>query len=235
LRVLITGTNRGLGLEFVKQLLARGEEVIATCRKPEEAGKLHELKKKFGESLTICKLDSSIQDSVNNAFDTIKQKIPSLDLLINNAGIISGDNNRHHAFGDLYAEEIKKTFQVNTIGPVLIMQMFFPLLKKGNNPKIANISSRMGSISLKGGSSTYSYDASKAALNMFSKALAYNLKSEKISVLILHPGWVKTDMGTQRASITPQMSVKGMIRVIDAASLSDSGKFLDWEGNVIPW
>ena len=93
----------------------------------------------------------------------------------------------------------------------------------------------MGSISLKSGSSTYSYDASKAALNMFSKALAHQLKSEKISVLILHPGWVKTDMRTQRALLKPEVSVKGMIKVIDTASLSDSGKFLDWEGNSIPW
>ncbi|MFW9905082.1 MAG: SDR family oxidoreductase [Candidatus Thorarchaeota archaeon] len=235
MRVLITGANRGIGLEFVKQLLFRGEEVIATCRKPEDAVQLHKLREQFEETLTICKLDTSSQNSINNAFDNIKQKITSLDLLINNAGISSGDNNRYHAFSNLYAEEISKAFHVNTIGPVLTIQKFFPLLKKAKNPKIANISSKMGSISLKGGSSTYSYDASKAALNMFSKSLAYYLKSERILVLILHPGWVKTDMGTQRASIKPELSVRGMIKVIDMASLSDTGKFFDWEGNEVPW
>ncbi len=235
MRSLITGANRGLGLEFVRQYLEREDEVIAACRRPKEAKGLQELKKQHEERLSIQELDVSSQDSMNNAFTQIKHQFSSLDLLINNAGVISGDQNRYHAFGKLHTEDLSKVFQINTIGPVLIMETFFPLLKSGKNPKVANISSRMGSISLKTGTSTYSYDASKAALNMFSKALAHHLKSEKIVVLILHPGWARTDMGTHRAPLKPNTSVMGMIKVIDSSSLSDTGKFYDWEGNEVPW
>ncbi len=177
MRLLITGANRGLGLEFVRQYLKKGDEVIATCRNPKEAKALQELKKLYEEKLTIQELDVSSQDSMINAFAQINFLFSSLDLLINNAGVISGGQNRYHAFEKLYTEDLSKVFQINTIGPVLTMETFFPLLKKGNNPKVANISSRMGSISLKNSSNTYSYDASKAALNMYSKALAHHLKT----------------------------------------------------------
>lgn len=233
MRLLITGANRGLG--FVRQYLERGDEVIATCRRPNEAKELHKLANQYKNMLSIQELDVSSRDSINSTFVEINQLFSSLDLLINNAGIISGGCNRYHAFGKLHTEDLCKVFQINTFGPVLTMEKFVPLLKKGKNPKIVNISSRMGSLSLKRGTSTYSYDASKAALNMFSKAIAYKLKTEKISVLILYSGWAKTDMGTSRAPLKLEISVKGMIKVIDSSDLSDTGKFYDWDGNEVPW
>ena len=142
MRILITGANRGLGLEFVRQYLTRGEEVIATCRKPREAKKLLDLNVQFGERLVIQELDVSSQESIDIAFTQIKP-FTSLDLLINNAGIISGDQNRYHTLGQLHTENLGKVFQINAIGPVLIMEKFLSLLKKGKNPKIVNISSKM--------------------------------------------------------------------------------------------
>ena len=235
MRILITGANRGLGLEFVNQYLNRGEEIIATCRNPEGSNCLQTLIQKFSSHLNIFKMDVGNQKSINDAYRVIKENYNSIDVLINNAGIISGGKNRYHTLGELHTEDIGKVFQINSIAPILVLEKFFPLLKKGYTPKVVNISSRMGSISLKSGTSTYSYDASKAALNMFSKALAPRLMREKISIVVLHPGWVKTDMGTDRAAIYPKESINGMIRVIDGIIPSDSGKFIDWEGNEIPW
>jgi NAD(P)-dependent dehydrogenase (short-subunit alcohol dehydrogenase family) len=235
MKVLITGANRGLGLEFVKQYLNRGEEIIATCRNPEGSNSLQKLSQTFDNNLNIYKMDVGNQNSINDAYEVIKKDSNSIDVLINNAGIISGGRNRYHALGNLYTEDIGRVFQINSIAPVLVLEKFLPLLKKGQDPKVVNISSRMGSITLKSGTSTYSYDASKAALNMFSKALAPSLKKEKVSIIIFHPGWVKTDMGTNSAPLSPKDSIKGMIKVIDEFKSSDSGKFVDWEGNKVPW
>jgi NAD(P)-dependent dehydrogenase (short-subunit alcohol dehydrogenase family) len=235
MRILITGANRGLGLEFVRQYLNRGEEIVATCRNPDGSTSLQRLIQDFGSNLRTFKMDVGDQQSINDTYRVIKENYNSLDILINNAGIISGGKSRYHALGELYTEDIGKVFQINSIAPILVLERYLPLLKKGHNPKVVNISSRMGSITLKSGTSTYSYDASKAALNMFSKALAPRLKREKISILILHPGWVKTDMGTDRATLYPTESIKGMIKVIDGITLSDSGKFIDWKWNELPW
>jgi NAD(P)-dependent dehydrogenase (short-subunit alcohol dehydrogenase family) len=235
MKILVTGANRGLGLEFVSQYLNRGEEIIATCRNPEGSTNLQRLIPDFGSNLRIFKMDVRNQKSINDAYEVIKENYDSLDVLINNAGIISGGKSRYHALGELYTENISKVFQINSIAPVLVLEKFFSLLKKGNNPKVVNISSRMGSITLKSGTSTYSYDASKAALNMFTKALAPRLRREKISILVLHPGWVKTDMGTDRATLYPKESIEGMIKVINGIKLSNSGKFIDWEGKEVPW
>ncbi|MFX0181731.1 MAG: SDR family NAD(P)-dependent oxidoreductase [Candidatus Hodarchaeota archaeon] len=144
MRIFITGANRGLGLEFVNQYLERGEEIIATCRRPKEAISLQKSIEQVRESLTLVQLDVSFYNSIDNAFKTITQQFPSLDMLINNAGIISGGQNRYHVFGKLYTENIAKIILVNAIRPVLVIEKFFPLLKKGKNAKVVNILSRRG-------------------------------------------------------------------------------------------
>jgi NAD(P)-dependent dehydrogenase (short-subunit alcohol dehydrogenase family) len=235
LKILVTGANRGLGIEFVRQYLKSGKNVVATCRRPDEAINLKKLHEKYVNSLKIVKLNVTNQTSIDESYHEVKNSITAIDILINNAGLFSGGKSRYYALGKLYTENIVEVFSTNSIAPVLIMERYLPLLKKGNNPKVINISSKMGSVSLKTSTSTYSYDASKAALNMFTKALSNQIKKEKIAILALHPGWVQTRMGTDRAPLTPEKSIGGMTKVIDSVTMKDTGKFLDWEGRGVPW
>ncbi|NHJ40624.1 MAG: SDR family oxidoreductase [Asgard group archaeon] len=235
MRILITGTNRGLGLEFVKQYLERGEEVIATCRRLEKASDLQKLKNKFGEKLTILQLEVGDQKSINKAHEFIKNKFDNLDILINNAGIRSGGDKDSYTLGELYKEDICKVFSVNSIAPLLIVEKFLDLIVKGTNPKIINITSGLGSIGRKSWVYRYSYCASKSALNMFSKMLSLELKNKGIVVIPMHPGHVQTDLGGYSAPLKPSESIEGMIKVIDSLSIEDSGSYLSWNGEELPW
>ncbi len=230
MRILITGANRGLGLEFVRQYLNRGEEVIATFRKQNNILELEKLKNRFGYALTLIPMDISSSESRNKAFLAMKSKFSHLDILINNAGMVS---NRELKFGDLAKDDIIEVFKVNSISAVLVAEQFNQLFKK--NSKIINISSGMGSISMRENISNYSYCASKAALNMFTKLMSNALQERGIIVIPMHPGWVKTRMGTQSAPIEQKDSISGMIGVIDSLTLKESGKFFDWQGNELPW
>jgi len=237
-RILITGSSRGLGFEFVRQLLENGDKIIACNRDPFRYSDLLELRDKFGEKLVLVDLDVSSKDSIDNAYFLISKEIDGLDILINNAGIrFGGDEKFNDELGRLYKEDFGKIFTVNSVAPLLIVEKFLPLIKTGKNPIIVNISSTSGSIgrrSRKGGG--YSYSASKAALNMITKALSVDLEEDGITVISMHPGWVKTSMEyTENAPLTTYESIKGMNRVIEGLSVKDSGKFFDWEGNELPW
>ncbi|MFX0061761.1 MAG: SDR family oxidoreductase [Candidatus Hermodarchaeota archaeon] len=233
--IFITGTNRGLGLEFVKQYLKRGEDVIATCRKPDKAVELQSLKNHYNEKLTILQLEVTNQKSRDEAYEKVKQKFKKIDFLINNAGIRSGGEKNSYTLGELHKEDIGKVFQVNSISPLLLIEKFLDLVEKSDTPKIINITSGLGSIGRKTMIFRYSYCASKSALNMFSKMMSIELKSKGIIVLALHPGHVKTDLGGSYAPLLPQQSISGMIKVIDSLTLEDTGKYLDWQRNEIPW
>lgn len=235
MKVLITGTNRGLGLEFVKQYLKRGEEVIATCRKPKEAKKLHKLQKSHNDRLTIIPLEVTDQKSINDAYEQVKTRSDKLDVLINNAGIASGGEKNSYTLGELHKENMTKVFQVNTIGPALIVEKFLNLLEQGEKPKIINITSALGSIGLKRWVFRYSYCASKAALNMLSKLMSLELKDKGIIVIPLHPGHIRTDLGGASAPLCPKESISGMIEVIDSLTIEDTGKYLSWDGKELPW
>ncbi|MFX1255793.1 MAG: SDR family oxidoreductase [Promethearchaeota archaeon] len=235
MKILITGTNRGLGLEFVKQYLKRGEKVIATCREPDKAVELQNLENNYGNTLTILQLEVTDQKSRDEVYEKIKQKFGQIDLLINNAGIASGGKKNSYVLGELHKEDIGKVFQVNAISPLLLSERFLDLVEKGDKPKIINITSALGSIGRKNMIFRYSYSASKSALNMFSKMMSLELKSKGIIVLALHPGHVKTDLGGVYAPLMPEESVNGMINVIDSLKLDDTGKYLDWQRNELPW
>ncbi|MHA2214545.1 MAG: SDR family oxidoreductase [Candidatus Hodarchaeales archaeon] len=200
-RILITGANRGLGFEFTKQYLALGNEVIATYRENNDISELLKLKNSFQNNLTLIPLDVSVSESRESAYNAVKEKFDSLDILINNAGMVT---KRHLTVGKLHEDDI-------------------------------HISSMMGSISNRQNTSNFSYCASKAALNMFSKLLSNSLLEENIIVIPMHPGWVKTRMGTEEAPIEPEKSISGMIKVIESLTMTDSGKFLEWTGNEIMW
>jgi NAD(P)-dependent dehydrogenase (short-subunit alcohol dehydrogenase family) len=234
-KILVTGSSRGLGLELVKQYLERGDIVIATCRNPEKADSLKDLKTRYTNALTIIQLDVIDEGLRNNTFKQIKRDFSSLDMLINNAGIISGDGKNLFHFGDVYKEDFMKVLQVNSLAPLLMSEKFSPLLENGTNSKIINISSLNGCITKRTAKGKYSYCTSKAALNMISKILSNDLLEKEITVIALHPGWIKTDMGGPEAPMDLVESISLIIDLIERIDISNTGKFLDWKGNELPW
>ncbi len=234
-KVLITGSSRGLGLEFTKQYLEKGETVLASCRNPDSAKELQELKNKYPDTLQIFKLNVAKEEERNKIFKEVKMNVDSIDILINNAGIVSGNEEKSSVLGEIYKEDFSKVFLVNSIAPLLISEKFLPLLERSENAKIANITSQNGSIAKRNVGGKYSYAASKAALNMITKILSNDLREKGITTLAIHPGWIYTDMGGPNAPLQKEEPVSEMINLIEKTTISDSGKFLDREGNELPW
>jgi NAD(P)-dependent dehydrogenase (short-subunit alcohol dehydrogenase family) len=233
--ILVTGSNRGLGLEFTKQFLEKGNIVIATCRTPESAVNLQELKKKFSENLTIKRFDVINNEQRNELFNQLTQEFKKLDLLINNAGVISGDGKRIYNFGEVHKEDFMKVLEINSLAPLLISEKLSVLLENSSNAKIINITSSNGSISRRTAKGKYSYCVSKAALNMVSKILSNDLRDKGITVIALQPGWIKTDMGGVSAPMELEDTISILIELINKVSIDDTGKFLNWDGSEIPW
>ncbi|MHA2244737.1 MAG: SDR family oxidoreductase [Candidatus Hodarchaeales archaeon] len=236
--VLITGGSRGLGLEFTKQYLKKVYQVISVSRNAEDSDELQKLKTEYNGRLEICQLDVSDEESRDLAYHKISDKFAKIDVLINNAGIASGNEKFRYRFGELNQEDLCRSFLVNTIAPLMITQKFYPLLEKGGDPVIANISSISGCISEKkgNGGTGYGYSSSKAALNMVTKMLSNELREKKIIVVSFHPGWVKTTMlYTDKAPLEPPESISGMIKTIESLEIDSTGKFLDWKGKEMPW
>jgi len=235
MRVLITGTSRGLGLEFVRQLAARGDCVFATCRFPDQASALNDLQVRYGDLVSITELDVANPKSIAQSFDTISTQTGALDVLINNAAISSNRQLDDDGIGSFDLERMQRILTINTIAPMLIIQQYLDLLKAGNQPKIINISSRHGSFALRKLPPPETYSASKAALNMYTRNLSYNLKDAGVITIALSPGWVKTFQGGPNADITPKESIGGMLQLIDSLTLEDSGGFFSYIGETVPW
>jgi NAD(P)-dependent dehydrogenase (short-subunit alcohol dehydrogenase family) len=232
---LVTGANRGIGLEFVRQLLARGDRVIAACRQPGKATALNTLAGDYPGHLHVLPLDvadaKSRAELVRELPLVFGQDLgkPSIDLLINNAGVLhSGER-----FGHLSAENLDDSFRINASGPLLLTEALAPTLADGAT--VANISSQLGSIGNNRQFGTPSYNISKAAQNMATVLLSHALRDRDIKVVALHPGWVQTDMGGAGAQITTLESASGLLRVIDGLTAGDSGRYLDWQGGTLPW
>ena len=221
--VLITGANRGLGLEFARQYAADGWQVIGTARKPEQADELNAL------SVEVAQLDVVNQASVDALVESLEGR--PIDLLINNAGIFP----RVNKIEEINFDDYSRTIAVNTLGPVRVTRALLPNLRRGEGRTIVNITSRLGSISLNDFGVFYGYRESKAALNMFTKSLAIELGPEEFTCLTIHPGWVKTDMGGENADLTPEESVSGMRDVIKKLGPSDSGTYWAYSGEEVPW
>ena len=230
-RVLVTGANRGLGLEFTRQLLAGGDRVFAACRHPGKANALTALAGAHPGHLHVLPLDQSQPRSIDELVREISAITDTLDVLINNAGmLVSGER-----FGELTTKSMTDSFSANAIGPMLLSQALCPLLEKSQQAKVMNMSSRLGSLECTTSFSTPSYSMSKAALNMATRQLAAALAPRNITVFCVSPGWVSTDMGGANATLTPHQSVSGLLKVLDAASLQDSGSFINHDGETIPW
>ena len=231
-RSLVTGANRGLGLEFVHQLLARGDRVVATCRHPGKATALNALAGEYPGRLHVLPLDVADPRAIaelQRELLLLADDGDRLDLLVNGAGVLhSGER-----FGSVSAVNLDDSFRTNAMGPFLLTQALAPRLADG--ARVANITSQLGSIANTTRFGTPSYDISKAAQNMATALLAAALRERGILVVALHPGWVQTDMGGAGATVTPQDSVAGLLRVIDRLKAADSGRFLDWRGQSLPW
>jgi len=235
--ILVTGTNRGLGLEFTRQYLERGEHVFAGCRQPATAAALHALRARYPQRLSMVALDVADADAIQTLHQAVQSQTDRLDVLINNAGIYSsgGSHAPSEQLGNLSFADALMVLRVNAVGPLLVAQQCLDLLRAGEHAKIINISSEYGSVSGNSGGFPYYYSASKAALNMFMRSLAAEAKRWGITTVLLDPGWVRTDMGGPSAPITPQQAVHSMIRLIDSLTLRHNGRFLNWQGHEQDW
>ena len=220
--VVITGANRGIGLELCKQFLAKGNRVFATYRS--NMGGLEDIE---NSNLSTFKLDVRDADGVQSFASSIEG---SVDVLINNAGIADG---RWQSISEIDMQHAIEVIEVNSISPVLVTQKFESKLKSGS--KIVMMSSLMGSISDCMSGRSYAYRASKTALNMFSMAMKNELESQGISILIMHPGWVETDMGGPNAPLSVEESVTGIIGRIEEQTLELTGRYVQFDGTPIEW
>ncbi|HEY9831384.1 MAG TPA: SDR family oxidoreductase [Stenomitos sp.] len=217
---LITGANRGIGYEYCRQLQERGDRVIAVCRTADKDLRDLGVQVEAGVDITS---DASVTDLCDRLGDT------AIDVLINNAGILKGES-----LEDLNFDSIREQFEVNALGALRVTHALLPNLKAGS--KIALMTSRMGSIGDNTSGSGYGYRMSKVALSMAGKSLAIDLKPRGIAVAILHPGLVQTRMtGFTSSGITPEESVKGLLKRIDELTLENTGTFWHANGEVLPW
>ncbi|HJO11982.1 MAG: short-chain dehydrogenase [Gammaproteobacteria bacterium] len=226
---LVTGTNRGIGLEFVEQLIQRGDEILATCRNIDTALELKQLHITYAD-LHLLELDLSQPESLHNFANQLKGA--AIDVFINNAGVYGPKNVE---FGTVNRRVWAQVFQVNTIAPLLLTQALEDNFKRGNDKKLVYISSKVGSIDDNRGGGGYIYRSSKTALNQVVKSLSIDLYEDGFIATALHPGWVLTEMGGPNALISPSTSVSGMLQVIDGLTLEQSGCFINYDGTEIPW
>ena len=234
---LVTGANRGLGLEFVRQLLARGDHVVATCRHPGRATALNALGGAYPGRLHVLPLDVASEKSraeLARELPLVLGDDGRLDLLVNNAGVLhSGER-----FGHLQQDLLEDSLRTNAVGPLLLAQALAPLLRDGDGqhtPVVANLSSQLGSIANVTRFGTPGYAMGKAAQNMATAQLAQALAPRGIAVLAVHPGWAQTDMGGPQAPDPVDAVVAGLLRLFDATTPAQSGRFLDWQGRTLPW
>ena len=221
--VLVTGANRGIGLEYARQLSAKGYTVIGTARAPERAEELAAVADQV-EQLDVA--DPASVAALAERLDGV-----AIDILINNAGIF---DRRDETIDKVDFDVMAQTFAVNTMGPLRVTQALMPNLRAGERKVVIGMSSGLGSIEKSTGR-WYSYRSSKTALNSVNKVLSQELADEGFIFTVLHPGWVQTDMGGSSATYTPQESVAGLVKVIEGLGPEDNGAFYDFQGQPIPW
>ncbi|XP_032406882.1 C-factor [Xiphophorus hellerii] len=248
--VLITGANRGLGLQMVESLASGGfspGKIIATTRNLTGAQKLQELAQKYA-NVHIVTLDAVNQESIEKCAEEVGQlvKEEGLNCLINNAGIkVVAD------FHSVTAEKMMESFHTNAVAPLMITKAFLPLLKRAasrgasrtmgiQRAAVINMSSLLGSVELNWGENSnnfkwYPYRTSKSALNMVSRCMALDLEPDGILCMMIHPGWVRTDMGGSEAPLSPEESIASVLTVIGGLTEKDHGSFLDFTGEQLPW
>lgn len=224
--VLITGANRGIGLEFVRQFAADGWKVIAACREPEKADDLE----RVNGDVTTQQVDVMSGESVAALAEAIDGQ--PVDVLINNAGTYL---DRGVQLGDLEYDKWAESFDINVLGPIRVAEALVGQVGRSKRRLMVFITSQMGSIAENTSGASYAYRSTKAALNAAVKSMSIDLKPREVACLLLHPGWVRTDMGGKNATLEVRDSVSGMRRVIEGFTLARTGSFLRYDGETIPW
>jgi len=226
--VLVTGSNRGLGLEFVRQYAQAGWQVVATAREPSQSDALTALAARLPDQVRIEPLDVSSDGS----FDTLASRLhgTAIDVVIGNAGVMT-----RHGFGSSSWPDWEAHFRINSYAPMRLAESLIGALELGQQKKFVTLTSLLGSISANQSGGLYAYRASKAAANAVLKSLSVDLASRGVTVLAVHPGWVKTALGGPLAPLDVQASVTGMRAVIGAATQSESGQFIQWDGVKLAW
>lgn len=232
-RVLITGAGRGIGLELTRRFVADGHEVWGTARQPSPRA--------LGtiEPAGVLTMDLADEASVISAAEELSSEADGLDLLINCAGLdaraFGARADKRGAF-DVDAHTFTEVIRINAIGAMIVTREVLPLLRKGTDPLVLNISSQLGSMEAAASmGNDASYCVSKAALNMWSVKAAAELRPEGIAVVMLHPGWVSSDMGGSAAPMTPTESASAIADTVNGLSVADTGRFIRWDGTDHPW
>ena len=229
--VLVTGSNRGIGLEWVRQYATEGWCVYATCRQPSEAQELQELAVRE-KGISIYRMDVTKPDEINAvAVELMKE---SIDLLVNNAGVYL-EKFMEIGLRRIRYEDWEYAFRVNTLGAVRVTEAFQEHVARSEKRLVAVVSTHMASITDIVAPGAYYYRSTKAALNAVMEGLTHELRPKGIGVLILHPGWVRTRMGGEGTSLMPPESVRGMRSLVEKFTLEDSGRFYRHDGVVMPW
>ena len=227
--ILITGSNRGIGLELTRQYAAAGWQVYACCRAPDKATQLNALQQQHA-NISLHKLDVTSASQIASLAQALHDK--PIDILLNNAGIY-GPYDAH--FGNTDEQQWLECLRINSIAPMKIMEALVNNVAASKRRIIASMSSKMGSMADNGSGGSYIYRSSKAALNAIMKSASIDLKPRGIKVAILHPGWVLTDMGGSNAEITVQECVNQLRKTLDNVSLENTGSFFEVDGSIIPW
>ncbi|XP_057296886.1 C-factor-like [Hydractinia symbiolongicarpus] len=242
--ILITGSNRGIGLELVKLLVDQCEHLFAACRSPQSATELNVFAAEK-KNVVVLKLDVTDQSTIDSAKETVQTTVgkKGLNCLINNAGMADWGET---SMEKVTAEVLRKIYEVNTIGPAMVIKTFLPLIKQASSQaaddsmstdraSILNMSSQFGSIADNAMGKSHSYRMSKTALNMLTKNLSIELKPDRILAINLHPGWVQTEIGGEGALITPKKSAEKMLELAAKFTEKDNAMFYSWDGKVFPW
>jgi NAD(P)-dependent dehydrogenase (short-subunit alcohol dehydrogenase family) len=227
--ILITGSNRGIGLELTRQYADIGWQVFACCRAPDQAEQLAALQQQYA-SISLHALDVTDGERIRVLADELKGQ--PIDILLNNAGIYGPYDAR---FGNTDEQSWLQCMRINCIAPMNIMQAFVDHVSSSQHKIIAAMSSKMGSMADNSSGGSYIYRSSKAALNAVMKSAAIDLQPLGIKVAILHPGWVKTDMGGPNAEISAQQCANKLRGNLEKLTMDNSGDFLDIDGSIIPW
>ncbi|MEM7563452.1 MAG: SDR family oxidoreductase [Pseudomonadota bacterium] len=227
--VLITGANRGIGLELTRQFLQQGWAVLACCRNPSAAPQLTALTQESNQ-IEIFQMDVTDYQQVTDLSAQLKDR--PIDLLLSNAGIYGP---KSITFGEVDAIVWREVLEVNTIAPLMLVQAFAGQVAASHKKLIAIVSSKVGSIADNGSGGSYMYRSSKTAVNQVMKSLSIDLSARGVSVFSLHPGWVATDMGGPNAEISVEQSVAGLMTILQSAGPDQNGQFLEYNGATIPW
>jgi NAD(P)-dependent dehydrogenase (short-subunit alcohol dehydrogenase family) len=231
--ILITGANRGIGLALTAELLKGGHDVLAATRNPEKASDLWKLRQEHGEMLEVLQMDVNSEESIKAEESNVDIMAAKLDVLVNNAAVFPEEGDE--SIFDMKLEHFREAFETNVLGVIRVTRALVPLLEKGTNPRIVNISSGAGSVAAKEDYGYYAYAASKAALNMVTRGMAAEFRPRGICVVAMTPGWVKTEMGGANAPLTPEQSARGIARTITALTMERTSLFLERTGGEVKY